>query len=98
MLSHELLRACSSPRAISAALGALDRAAHRGDELLRRRRATATTGVKLCTTSATAVETIGLPAAMYSSVFVGLMYSVASLSAKGIRQTSNPFTCAGSSA
>jgi hypothetical protein len=35
---------------------------------------------------------------MYSSVFVGLMYWVASFSAKGMRQTSNELTSAGSSA
>src|SRR5690606_12847581 len=35
--------------------------------------ATSTTGVKLRTTSATAVETTGLPVAMYSRVLVGLM-------------------------
>ena len=43
------------------------------------------------TTSRTAVETIGLPPAMYSRVFVGLIVLVASFSAHGIRQTSNDF-------
>ena len=59
--------------------------------------ATVTMGVKLRTTSATAVDTIGFPAAMYSRVFVGLMYSVASLIANGIRHTSNAFTYLGNS-
>ncbi len=40
---------------------------------------------------------MGLPVAMYSSALVGLMYSVASLMAKGIRHTSNFLTYAGSS-
>src|SRR3954468_9403008 len=61
-------------------------------------RATCTIGVKLRTTSGTAVETTGLPAAMYSSVFVGLIYRVASFNAKGIRQTSNDFKSGGSCA
>ena len=43
-------------------------------------------------TSWIGVLTIGLPAAMYSSVLVGLMKRVASFSANGIRQTSQPAT------
>jgi hypothetical protein len=41
-------------------------------------------------TSSTAVLTTGFSAAMYSSVWVGLMKRVCSLSAKGIRHTSQP--------
>ena len=44
------------------------------------------------TTSATGVETIGLWAAMYSRVLVGLMKRVASFRAKGIMHTSKPLT------
>src|SRR3954453_23717584 len=58
--------------------------------------ATCTTELKFVTTSGTAELTIGLPVAMYSSALVGLMYSVASFNAKGIRQTSKPFVYSGS--
>ena len=50
-----------------------------------------TASEKFETTSGTAVETIGRPVAIYSKAFVGLMYSVASFSANGIKQTSNAF-------
>ena len=43
------------------------------------------------------VLTIGLPAAMYSRVLVGLMNRVASLRANGCRQTSQPAMKRGSS-
>ena len=56
-----------------------------------------TTPLNWSTTSSTGVLTMGLPVAMYSSALVGLMYSVASLMAKGIRHTSNFFTYAGRS-
>ena len=49
-------------------------------------------------TSWIGVDTTGLPAAMYSSVLVGLMNSVDSLSANGIRHTLHPATSCGSSA
>jgi hypothetical protein len=89
--SHVAAAACSTPRATSSAPGAAASAlAVRTNASCVS--ATETTGVKLRTTSATAVDTIGLPAAMYSSVLVGLMYSVASLSANGMRHTSNAFT------
>ena len=46
----------------------------------------------------TAVLTIGRPVAIYSSVLVGLMNSVASFKAKGMRQTSKPLQNEGKSA
>src|SRR6185436_4149895 len=57
-----------------------------------------TTGVKLLITSRMGVETMGLPDAMYSSVLVGLMNSVALFSANGMRQTSNALRYRGRSA
>ena len=56
-----------------------------------------TTSAYCCATSRTGVLTIGLPAARYSSVLVGLMKRVDALSAKGIMQTSQPARKAGSS-
>jgi len=44
------------------------------------------------------VLTTGLPAAMYSTVLVGLMYFVESLRAKGRSATSHPERNAGSAA
>src|SRR5262250_1962663 len=49
-----------------------------------------TTSLNIALTSWMPVETTGLPAAMYSSVFVGLMQRVASLSAKGMMHASRP--------
>ena len=49
------------------------------------------------TTSAMGVLTIGRSAAMYSSVFVGLMNRVASFRANGMRHTSQPDRYAGRS-
>src|SRR3954466_10382338 len=59
--------------------------------------ATRTTEPKLLTTSGTAVLTIIRPVAIYSSALVGLINSVDSFSAKGMRQTSNPLQNAGRS-
>ncbi len=59
--------------------------------------AIATTPAYGSTTSRIGVLTIGLPAAMYSSIFVGLMKRVDSLSANGSRQTSQPAISCGSS-
>src|SRR5687768_8402212 len=56
-----------------------------------------TTSLKLETTSGTGVEIIGVAVAMYSRALVGLMYSVASFIAKGIRQTSKALVYAGRS-
>src|SRR5688572_30397082 len=50
------------------------------------------------TTSAIGVDTTRLPPARYSSVFVGLMKRVDSLSANGISATSQPARYRGSSA
>ncbi len=44
------------------------------------------------------VDTTGFPAAMYSSVFVGLTKRVASFRANGIIATSHPAMCSGRSA
>jgi hypothetical protein len=49
------------------------------------------------TTSRIDVDTIGLPAAMYSGVLVGLMKRVASLRAKGSSATSQPAMYRGNS-
>src|ERR1041385_9025772 len=97
MDSHELFAAISQPRSTAARSGSV--AARRQNEINSSRVfATRTTEPKFRTTSGTAELTIGRPAAKYSSALVGLMNSVASFSANGIRQTSNALQYAGRSA
>jgi hypothetical protein len=84
-LSRSPLRAGDSPRA-----------SRHDATKLSASGAIATMSPNMAFTSWMGVETIGLPAAMYSSVLVGLMNSVDSLSANGIRHTSHPATSCGS--
>ena len=88
--AHRLLEQGQAPRWIFAAFGTVIAFTHFATKSAGPL-ATFTILLNCATTSSIAVETMGVPVAMYSSALVGLINSVASFSANGIKQTSNPF-------
>src|SRR5687768_5298275 len=96
MDSHEFSEAIFRPRSIASRSGDSTAARHKAINSSCEC-ATFTTDPKLEITSGTALLTMSRPVAMYSNDLVGLMYSVCSFMANGIRQTSKPLQQAGKS-
>ena len=90
--SHEVLRRSRRmrPPRVAPFAATRQRRARSRDELVGMSRDRARRRIRRRRRPSIGVLTIGLPAAMYSSVFVGLMKRVDSFSANGSRHTSQP--------